>query len=50
MEAIAYMLGVSKMQISRDLGDCNTALQSKPRPKTATNPKGAGHRAAKRAC
>jgi len=41
MEHIATQLGVSKMQISRDLVNCNIALQLKP-AKTASNPKGAG--------
>ena len=41
MEQIATQLGVSKMQISRDLSNCNIGLQLKP-AKTATNPRGAG--------
>ena len=41
MDRIGEALGVSKMQISRDLSDCNITLQSKP-AKTASNPKGSG--------
>ena len=41
MEKIGKALNVSKMQISRDLANCNPPLQSKP-AKTDTNPKGAG--------
>jgi transcriptional antiterminator len=47
MEQIATQLGVSKMQISRDLINCNKGLQLK-HTKTATNLKGAGRLKGKR--
>lgn len=43
MKLVADALNVSERTIQRDLaGNSDTVSESKPNPKTATNPKGAG--------